>query len=420
MLPILHLGLESSTHAIVDKSLGCLPTILAVLDFSTIKNELFPIVATVFSKTSSLGIKVRGLEAFVTLCGGSSDSEPDENDDFSGISIAPKPIRNSSAVLDKYTVQEKIVPLLKAMKTKEPAVMMAALAVFKQVGKIADTEFLAMETLPILWSFSLGPLLNLQQFQQFMDLIKKLSARIESEQIKKLRDFSANATNSVEASRSNDLMNMGPPNISATARTDDVGDDDFQRLVLGSKSANGTDMLGDAPASAQPNAPVSSTPSMFEWSSPRPSMNMAGMHQPSRTITPDHSMNSMGAFATLSPTPSTGAQGGMQRTMADGLNSFAPMQPAKSTGWPTMAPQQPVQHVPSTFSLSPPPQNPSSNTSLNFSIAPPPMSNVQRPSIQQASGGRSMNSIHETRQSNSMTNAPQPKKTGLDAYESLI
>ena len=40
---------------------------------------------------------------------------------------------------------------------------MAALNVFKQVGKIADTDFIAMEVLPIMWAFSLGPLLNLQQ-----------------------------------------------------------------------------------------------------------------------------------------------------------------------------------------------------------------------------------------------------------------
>jgi len=40
---------------------------------------------------------------------------------------------------------------------------MAALSVFRQVGKIADADFVAMEVLPIMWAFSLGPLLNLQQ-----------------------------------------------------------------------------------------------------------------------------------------------------------------------------------------------------------------------------------------------------------------
>lgn len=42
VLPIIQSGLESHTHAIVDKSLSCLSTMLAVLDFSTIKSILFP------------------------------------------------------------------------------------------------------------------------------------------------------------------------------------------------------------------------------------------------------------------------------------------------------------------------------------------------------------------------------------------
>ncbi len=38
-------------------------SVLPVLDFSTIKNELFPVIAAIFSKTNSLAIKVRGLQA---------------------------------------------------------------------------------------------------------------------------------------------------------------------------------------------------------------------------------------------------------------------------------------------------------------------------------------------------------------------
>jgi hypothetical protein len=32
---------------------------------------------------------------------------------------------------------------------------------------VADSEFLALEVLPVLWSFSLGPLLSLKQFNAF-------------------------------------------------------------------------------------------------------------------------------------------------------------------------------------------------------------------------------------------------------------
>jgi SCY1-like protein 2 len=189
ILPIIELAIESPTHSIVDASLRSLPVILPILDFSTIKNELFPVIASVFSKTSSLAIKVRGLEAFVILCGGTNDPA-DSNDGLDGIMNSSASKKSSSTALDKYTMQEKIIPLIKGIKTKEPAVAVAALNVLRQVGGVADSDFVAMELLPILWSMSLGPLLDLKQFQMFMDLIKSLSSRVEAEQTKKLQELS--------------------------------------------------------------------------------------------------------------------------------------------------------------------------------------------------------------------------------------
>jgi SCY1-like protein 2 len=112
----------------VDTALQTLPVILATLDFSTIKNEVFPVIAAVFSKTSSLGIKIRGLEALKALCGGGIESE-DDGDGLTGFDTTKKP-KTSSVILDKYTIQERVVPLLKAIKTKEPAVMVSHLSVF--------------------------------------------------------------------------------------------------------------------------------------------------------------------------------------------------------------------------------------------------------------------------------------------------
>ncbi|EMR71089.1 putative protein kinase domain-containing protein ppk32 protein [Eutypa lata UCREL1] len=127
ILPIFLTAVESATPSLVDVAMRGLPVILPVLDFSTIKNELFPVIATVFSKTNSLAIKVRGLQAFVILCGGSLEATDDGLDGF-----APeKKKTSSSSALDKYTMQEKIVPLIKAIKTKEPAVMIASLNVLR-------------------------------------------------------------------------------------------------------------------------------------------------------------------------------------------------------------------------------------------------------------------------------------------------
>ena len=414
ILPILQLGLESLTHAIVDKALGCLPTVLAILDFSTIKNEVFPVVAAVFSKTNSLGIKVRGLEAFVILCGGSVTEDINGSDGLDGAMTGSKKTkRSSNAVLDKYTIQEKVVPLIKVMKTKEPAVMAAALAVFKHIGNIADTDYLALEVLPVLWNFSLGPLLNLQLFQEFMDLIKKLSARIETEQTRKLRDLSS-SNGAKDNSRSHDLGSTN--GFFATSGTESVGANDFERLVLGKGATNGSDMLGEA----QPQASKSGAPT-FSWSSPPlvasqngPLSNM--MNPQARTITPDQTLNS---FATLSPKGNTNAMNG-------GLNSFTPMQPTvmqpqtATASWSSTPAQQPFRQSQPGFMMPPPAQSQQPVTPFSaFSLPPPPTSPQQFgmqtqntgyfPPVQGGNKGQ-LPGAHQ----------PVQQKSGLDKYESLI
>lgn len=123
ILPIINYALESPTHSLVDAALRTLPVVLPILDFSTTKNELFPVIAAIFAKTSSMGIKIRGLEAFKTLCGGGNDEQDAvHGDGLTGMVEQPKS-KTSVSILDKYTIQEKVVPLLRAIKTKEPAVM---------------------------------------------------------------------------------------------------------------------------------------------------------------------------------------------------------------------------------------------------------------------------------------------------------
>jgi SCY1-like protein 2 len=124
ILPIINYALESPTHSLVDAALRTLPVVLPILDFSTIKNELFPVIATIFAKTSSMGIKIRGLEALRTLCGGIADNPNEyQGDGLTGMVAAPPGKSSNVSILDKYTIQEKVIPLLRGIKTKEPAVM---------------------------------------------------------------------------------------------------------------------------------------------------------------------------------------------------------------------------------------------------------------------------------------------------------
>ncbi|KAG5929156.1 hypothetical protein E4U42_006980 [Claviceps africana] len=244
ILPVILAAIDCPTHIIVDSALRTIPSILPVLDFSTIKNELFPVVATVFSRTNSLAIKVRGLQAFVMLCGGSADAAAD--DGLNGL-VENKKKTSSSSALDKYTMQEKIVPLLKAIRTKEPAVMLAALNVLRIVGESADADFVAMDILPILWSMSLGPLLDLKQFQTFMELIKALSRRVEDEQTKKLQELSGAAKVGTAGPNEDFLAFGGVTGTAFDSSSNGVGgnEDDFEALVKGKTGAMSASSNGD-------------------------------------------------------------------------------------------------------------------------------------------------------------------------------
>ncbi|KAF9740906.1 hypothetical protein PMIN06_011181 [Paraphaeosphaeria minitans] len=418
ILPIVSYALESPTHSLVDAALRTLPVVLPILDFSTIKNELFPVIATIFAKTSSMGIKIRGLEAFRTLCGGGGeDQDALQGDGLTGVIEASRP-KSSVSILDKYTIQEKIVPLLKGIKTKEPAVMMAALDVFKAIGSQVDSDFLAVDVLPILWLFSLGPLLNLGQFQAYMLLIKSLSARVENEQTRKLQELGAN--NAPPTSR-NEFMSFGSlPGTNGLDTTNGNGGGDFEALVRGTQGAStGSDMLGgDSWANASTSASSSATlasrsaanrsgpvrnaspAAAFAWSTPPvspPPTNLAAPHAQGgmRTITPDDTLNSLNsAFPAMAPanpgigssfsqaqqkpmnsmlsptttTPSyTTQSSGIDWTKASGTPSLG------SKPWSSSGTTPSASSGLSNFAMASPQAQQQGNPYSAFGIAPPPI-----------------------------------------------
>lgn len=371
----------------MDAALRGLPTILPVLDFSTIKNELFPVVAAIFSKTNSLAIKVRGLQAFVILCGGSSDPS---DDGLNG--LTPNKKTSSSSALDKYTMQEKIMPLIKAIKTKEPAVMMAALNVCRIVGQAADAEFVAMDILPALWHMSLGPLLNLEQFRQFMDLIKSLSARVEEEQTRKLQELGQSNGPSLP---NEDFMSFGTL-AGSTLDTNGATEDDFERLVKGKPTAstspsNPMDSWDSIPpsqtltSSATRSGVASPTAPAFAWSTPSPTTTTAKPPAASqfaavkaqqsgfRSVTPD-----LGQFAALTPSTTQFSQPlqpttpSYQTTTAPSLNQ--PSTTGNSLNWGAAATPNPW--------ASPPATNPA-NTGLSTPMSSMSLSANQRPGLAQ-------------------------------------
>ncbi|KAK2603529.1 Protein kinase domain-containing protein ppk32 [Conoideocrella luteorostrata] len=456
ILPVIMAAIECPTHSIVDAALRTLPSILPVLDFSTIKNELFPVVATVFSRTNSLAIKVRGLQAFVILCGGSTDAATD--DGLNGL-VENKKKTSSSSALDKYTMQEKIVPLIRSIKTKEPAVMLAALNVLRIVGETADADFVAMDILPILWNMSLGPLLDLRQFQTFMELIKNLSRRVEDEQTKKLQELSGTA-NTGTAGPNEDFLAFGGVTGTMFDSSNGSGgnEDDFESLVKGrggitassssNSKNNGFASWDESPSvmstTAKSTLSTSKTPS-FSWSTQGPtsptttSQPTMGNQANFRTVTPD-----LARFSTLAPSSTQYSQ------------PLQPTQPAQSTNWsassvatpsnPWAAPsstanysgyssQTPttaatgssfngMNHSMSSMSVGQARPSLGGNSSRNssFSIPPPPggMSSPTASFGIKPPPAQAQSSWPTPATNQNSTGSTGQQKSGLDRYESLI
>lgn len=467
MLPVIIAAIECPTHTINDAALRSLPVVLPALDFSTIKNELFPVIAVVFSKTNSLAIKVRGLQAFVILCGGGNEGSND--DDLNGLSERKK--TSSSTALDKFTMQEKIVPLIKVIKTKEPAVMMAALNVLRIVGKVADADFVAMDILPILWHMSLGPLLDLKQFQAFMELIKSLSRRVEEEQTRKLQELSG-TSNGATTIPNEDFMAFGGVTGTTFDNSNGATADDFEALVKGraststAPSGNAGPSWDESPSTSRARSPAGTPkPPTFSWSTPSPTsgptkpppqQTIAKPQQPAyRTVTPD-----LARFETLTPSstqfsqplqPTTATQSSFaapqqvqvqQPTTSSSINwsaATAPKPWGSASSTPAMSGfggsmnksmsnlslgQQPpatTNRTPS-FTLPPPPSN--LTPSSSFGIPPPPSNTQSSPwassstSMSSMTGSNSMGSMMGQGMGGNASSGQQ--KSGLDKYESLI
>jgi len=160
VLPLVYNALESEHAPVQERALGVVPGLCESIDYAEVQSVLFPRVALVFTKTRILSVKVATLVTFLSMI----------------------------KTLDQTSLTQKLVPLLSKIRTKEPAVTMATLSVQEAMGLKVDREAVATLVLPQLWAMSIGPLLNVEQFQRFMAVIKKLGDRVEKEHDQFLRD----------------------------------------------------------------------------------------------------------------------------------------------------------------------------------------------------------------------------------------
>ncbi|XP_052802181.1 SCY1-like protein 2 isoform X2 [Mya arenaria] len=165
VLPMIHRALESDTPQIQELCLSIIPTFADLIDYASLKNSIVPRVKKLCLGTSTIGVRVNCL-----LCMG-------------------KLLES----MDKWFVLDEVLPMLPQIPSREPAVLMSLLGIYKVAfthPKLGITkDILAGKVLPFLITISIDNNLNLAQFSAYISLVQEMVVRVETEHRSKLEQL---------------------------------------------------------------------------------------------------------------------------------------------------------------------------------------------------------------------------------------
>ncbi|KAF5275855.1 hypothetical protein FQR65_LT04093 [Abscondita terminalis] len=165
VLPMLYRGFDSDTPQVHELCLTVLPTFAALLEHSSVKNSVLPRIKKICLSTSTLSVRVNCL-----LC-----------------------IGRLLEHLDKWLVIDEVLPFLPQIPSREPAVIMGILGIYKLAmthKKLGITkEIMATRILPFLMPLCIENGLTLQQFNALVNLVKQMFQQVETEHRNKLEQL---------------------------------------------------------------------------------------------------------------------------------------------------------------------------------------------------------------------------------------
>ncbi|XP_076860824.1 SCY1-like protein 2 [Brachyhypopomus gauderio] len=165
VLPMVYRAVEAPSIQIQELCLNIIPTFANLIDYPSMKNALIPRIKSACLQTSSLAVRVNSLVCLGKIL----------------------------EYLDKWFVIDEILPFLQQIPSREPAVLMGILGIYKctfthkKLG--IPKEHLAGKSLPHLVSLSIDHNLNLNQFNSFMAVIRDMLSRMEAEHKTKLEQL---------------------------------------------------------------------------------------------------------------------------------------------------------------------------------------------------------------------------------------
>ncbi|KAJ1908393.1 Protein kinase domain-containing protein ppk32 [Coemansia sp. IMI 209127] len=316
IMDLVYGALMSTDASVQDKALHAVPSISKKLDPHDLQEKLLPRVQHVYARASVLTHKVRAL-----IC-----------------------LHGMLPSLDKETIISKVMPMLKRTKTREPAVVMAMLAMYEELGlRHLDKQAVAAEVLPVLWAQCVDGRLRAEQFARFMQVIRKLGDRVEKEHLEYLDR------------RKRVLGDGGGATAAAAAVVDDsVGGDDFaddmdtgafEAMVLGGSQTNGNSRNssrrpGQQPAMQNPLADLGND-AKWAWDADEPLSTQSPLapsngspsvpRSSASTVTVDVDFiaspadDEFGAFGSyVSPTTASANANATQKNVASRLRTTTP------------------------------------------------------------------------------------------------
>eukprot|EP00042_Codosiga_hollandica_P050829 m.616157 g.616157 ORF g.616157 m.616157 type:complete len:1187 (-) comp58165_c0_seq2:95-3655(-) len=167
VLPLVYKALESPSVTIQEMSVTVVPSFMNAMDYSTMKNSVIPRIQALILKSTRTSVIINGL-----VCLGK---------------LLP--------VMDKYIMQESLLPMVEKVSSREPGVLMSILGIYDEAFRSKkfgfDKDFLSRRVIPTLLPLAIEPCLNLEQFGMYMSTVKNMVASIEAERLNQLQGTDA-------------------------------------------------------------------------------------------------------------------------------------------------------------------------------------------------------------------------------------
>lgn len=210
VLPMIYGSLESDAQQIQELCLNIIPDFAHLIDYPSMKNALLPRIKKLCLQTNYLSVRVNCLVCLGKLL----------------------------EHLDKWLVLDEILPVLPEIRSKEPAVLMGILGIYKlamthkKLGLTKDV--MACKVIPFLMPLTIENGLTLNQFNAIMSVVKEMIGAVELEhraKLEQLNSIKKEQSTAMDMTNPNEIVpGLGPvgkPTSISSSVYDDLGISNF-------------------------------------------------------------------------------------------------------------------------------------------------------------------------------------------------